>query len=181
MMLSMMTLLLFSHVQAQLPLSDDTPRLWPQPTTSPPHFDGNATSLTIPSAEIFTMRVMSNDNDNNNNISDILQHNIDYYRTLLFARTTTTTTTTTTDKPLLSLLINVAQDATINDYPHLGMDESYTLDIKSPNATLTAPTVWGAIRGLETFVQLFQMNGPTTTIRGGGQDFQIHDAPTFQW
>jgi hexosaminidase len=36
----------------------------------------------------------------------------------------------------------------------LGMDESYSLLVDgSSRARLTAPTVWGALRGLETFYQ----------------------------
>ena len=38
--------------------------------------------------------------------------------------------------------------------------ENYTLSVTAPQATLTAPTVFGALRGLETFSQL--------TFGGGG-------------
>ena len=43
--------------------------------------------------------------------------------------------------------------------PQLGMDESYTLEIPAtPNATATlrAPAVWGALRGLETLLQMIE-------------------------
>lgn len=36
----------------------------------------------------------------------------------------------------------------------LGMDESYTLKVKAPVATVVAPTTWGALRALETFSQV---------------------------
>jgi hexosaminidase len=41
-----------------------------------------------------------------------------------------------------------------NESLQLGTDESYTLNITSPNITLTANTTYGALRGLETFAQL---------------------------
>ncbi|KAI8149307.1 glycoside hydrolase superfamily [Fennellomyces sp. T-0311] len=37
-----------------------------------------------------------------------------------------------------------------------GVDESYALDVNNGKATLQSPTVWGALRGLETFSQLVQ-------------------------
>eukprot|EP00794_Sanderia_malayensis_P016574 gene16574-18259_t len=40
----------------------------------------------------------------------------------------------------------------------LESDESYTLDIQSPNSMLTATTVWGALKGLETFSQVVHQN-----------------------
>ena len=60
------------------------------------------------------------------------------------------------------------------DYPRLGEDESYVLDISPEHAQLTAPTVTGALRGMETFVQLI------------GRDFEapavhIEDHPRFPW
>ncbi|XP_012273215.1 beta-hexosaminidase subunit beta-like [Orussus abietinus] len=46
-------------------------------------------------------------------------------------------------------------------YPHLLMNETYTLKIveSSNTATLTAETVWGLLRGLETFSQLWIPTG----------------------
>ena len=39
-------------------------------------------------------------------------------------------------------------------YPKFGEDESYSLEINSEHAALTADTVVGALRGMETFSQL---------------------------
>lgn len=41
-----------------------------------------------------------------------------------------------------------------------GVDESYTLDIQEFEGRLRAATVWGALRGLETFSQLVQARPP---------------------
>ncbi|KAK2153374.1 hypothetical protein LSH36_299g02006 [Paralvinella palmiformis] len=49
---------------------------------------------------------------------------------------------------------NCAQDY----YPHQGMDESYSLTISgSTEGSLSAKTIWGALRGLETFSQLLYL------------------------
>ncbi|KAJ8720344.1 hypothetical protein PYW07_012387 [Mythimna separata] len=39
-------------------------------------------------------------------------------------------------------------------YPHLDMDEKYSLNV-SAVSTLTGDSIWGILRGMETFVQLF--------------------------
>jgi hexosaminidase len=62
-------------------------------------------------------------------------------------------------------------------WPSFGEDESYTLDVASGQATLKAATVDGALRGLETFLQLV---GP------GPDGFEapavhIEDRPRFPW
>src|SRR4051794_14437380 len=64
-----------------------------------------------------------------------------------------------------------------SDYPVLGEDESYTLDITAQGATLRAPEGIGVLRGLETFAQ---------AITVGAQGFEvpavhIQDRPRFPW
>jgi hexosaminidase len=61
-----------------------------------------------------------------------------------------------------------------SEYPKLGEDESYVLDVTPQGARLSAATVTGALRGLETFAQLI----------GAGPDVQsvhIEDQPRFPW
>ncbi|XP_049877836.1 beta-hexosaminidase subunit beta-like [Pectinophora gossypiella] len=48
--------------------------------------------------------------------------------------------------------------------PHLHMDEAYSLTV-GENATLSAAAVWGALRGLETFAQLFYLSDDYTDVR----------------
>ena len=73
------------------------------------------------------------------------------------------------------LLIECRQRAP--EYPALGEDEAYQLDISSSGGRLTARTITGVLRGLETFAQLV---GP------GPDGFQapavhIEDQPRFPW
>ncbi len=61
--------------------------------------------------------------------------------------------------------------------PSVEEDESYTLDVTDKQATLRAPTVVGALRGLETFLQL---------LEGDREGFylpavHIEDRPRFPW
>ena len=61
--------------------------------------------------------------------------------------------------------------------PSLGEDESYSLEVSDRQAVLAAPTVVGALRGLETLLQLVE----------SGRDgyylprVTIHDTPRFRW
>ncbi|MEK6282386.1 MAG: family 20 glycosylhydrolase [Acidobacteriota bacterium] len=64
-----------------------------------------------------------------------------------------------------------------NPVPSLNEDESYSLEITDKQARLVAPTVVGAMRGLETFLQL---------LRGDREGFylpavRISDQPRFPW
>src|SRR5205085_6426539 len=61
--------------------------------------------------------------------------------------------------------------------PAVDEDETYQLDVSDHQARLTAPTVVGALRGLETFLQLVSADAdgfylPAVTIR---------DQPRFKW
>jgi hexosaminidase len=61
--------------------------------------------------------------------------------------------------------------------PDLREDESYTLDVAGGRATLAANTVVGAIRGLETLLQLHEVQGGTHWLR----EATIADQPRFPW
>lgn len=61
--------------------------------------------------------------------------------------------------------------------PSVDEDESYTLEINLPQSTIHAPTVVGALRGMETFLQL---------LEGDREGFYIpaviiDDKPRFRW
>ena len=63
------------------------------------------------------------------------------------------------------------------EVPHIGMDESYTLEVTGIGITLNAATDIGAMRGLETLCQLI-------TADGTGYYYplvSVSDAPRFKW
>ncbi len=59
----------------------------------------------------------------------------------------------------------------------LGEDESYSLEITSSGAKLEAATALGAMRGLQTFLQLVE----TTSAGFAVPAVVIHDQPRFPW
>jgi hexosaminidase len=59
----------------------------------------------------------------------------------------------------------------------LGEDESYRLTVDPGNIILAAETDIGAMRGLETFLQLLQVEQGAYVIRG----VEIEDAPRYPW
>jgi hexosaminidase len=80
-----------------------------------------------------------------------------------------------TDSAGAALLIET--NSTGNAIPKLGDDESYTLEISDKQAKISAPTTVGAMRGLETFLQL---------LEGDKDGFyfpavSINDKPRFAW
>ncbi|HLM00910.1 MAG TPA: beta-N-acetylhexosaminidase, partial [Pyrinomonadaceae bacterium] len=71
----------------------------------------------------------------------------------------------------------IETSSTGNPIPRLGDDESYNLEISANQAKITAPTTVGAMRGLETFLQL---------LEGDRDGFyfpavSISDRPRFPW
>ncbi|KAK2413405.1 beta-hexosaminidase [Trifolium repens] len=70
----------------------------------------------------------------------------------------------------------------------LGVDESYNLQISSANessvagdATIEANTVFGALRGLETFSQLCSFDYTTKTVKINKAPWSIQDKPRFAY
>lgn len=72
-----------------------------------------------------------------------------YYRILQLEKTSSLSGP---EQVMTSLSVDIA-DKTCPGYPDPNMDESYNLTIGS-TSRLTSATVWGALRGLETFSQL---------------------------
>ncbi|WP_154641436.1 family 20 glycosylhydrolase, partial [Serratia marcescens] len=61
--------------------------------------------------------------------------------------------------------------------PLPGSDESYRLAVTPQGATLTANTRFGALRGMETLLQLLQTDGQNTFL----PLVDIRDVPRFPW
>jgi hexosaminidase len=61
--------------------------------------------------------------------------------------------------------------------PSVDEDESYSLEVTDRQAQLRAPTVVGALRGLETFLQLVEGDRDGYFVPA----VQIKDAPRFRW
>ncbi len=73
--------------------------------------------------------------------------------------------------------LTVRADRASKPVPELGEDESYTLDVNSSSATLTAPDTLGILHGLETFLQLVQ----PTPQGSAAPAVHIEDQPRFPW
>ncbi|CAF3654515.1 unnamed protein product [Rotaria sp. Silwood1] len=76
---------------------------------------------------------------------------------------------------LMNLYVNVEQPC--DEWPSLETNESYTLFIKNNHAALNAITVWGALRGLETFSQLIYTDDD---LLFAINETIINDFPRFQ-
>ena len=75
-----------------------------------------------------------------------------------------------------ALLVLDVRVTSANETLQVGADESYELVVaSSATATLTAPTVWGALRGLETFSQLVDAESKQIAAA----PIRIRDAPRF--
>ncbi len=62
-------------------------------------------------------------------------------------------------------------------YPSLGEDESYRMDVSPEGARITAPTVTGALRGMETFAEWISLGSQGFEAR----EVHIEDRPRFAW
>jgi hexosaminidase len=74
-----------------------------------------------------------------------------------------------------TLLIDI--NSLTKSYPKLGIDESYSLTISDKQALLRSKTDIGAMRGLETFLQLLRSDEKGFYVPGAS----IKDNPRFPW
>ncbi|GAM26655.1 hypothetical protein SAMD00019534_098300 [Acytostelium subglobosum LB1] len=108
--------------------------------------------------------------------SQILKINIQRYQKLFFSAGPAQQHTSAV--AALTLNINVASD---NEDLFLGVDESYSIVANSHELTITANTVYGAVRALETFSQLITFARPANTYSIQYTPITIKDYPRFQW
>ncbi|EGG16373.1 beta-N-acetylhexosaminidase [Cavenderia fasciculata] len=80
--------------------------------------------------------------------------------------------------PALTLNVQVASD---NEDLYLGVDESYTIVANTGSLTLSANTVFGAMRGLETFAQLISYDPIGNAYSIPYTPIKIVDSPRFPW
>ncbi|MBC7898896.1 MAG: family 20 glycosylhydrolase, partial [Saprospiraceae bacterium] len=71
----------------------------------------------------------------------------------------------------------VETQSTGKPIPSVGDDESYTLEISDKQAKISAPTTVGAMRGLETFIQLLETDKDGFYFPA----VSIQDKPRFAW
>ncbi|XP_066249400.1 beta-hexosaminidase subunit alpha-like [Euwallacea similis] len=78
---------------------------------------------------------------------------------------------------LAQVTINLTDICDDNAYPNIDMDESYILNVAEDGASISAQTVWGALRAMETFSQLLYLaeDGISTRIN----TTSIVDSPRF--
>eukprot|EP01050_Picozoa_sp_SAG11_P017724 SAG11_NODE_2586_length_3194_cov_3.871082_1_plen_402_part_00 len=69
-----------------------------------------------------------------------------------------------------------------NETLALDVDEAYSLEITTAAAHLSAPTVWGALRGLESFSQLISRTiGVSGSVIINSTYVRVVDSPRFPW
>ncbi|XP_041042665.1 beta-hexosaminidase subunit beta isoform X2 [Carcharodon carcharias] len=73
-------------------------------------------------------------------------------------------------------VIIIASDPECNQHPSVTSNEAYEISVTQPVATLKSQTVWGALRGLETFSQLVYEDEYATHLIN---KTEIFDAPRF--
>ncbi|NNG15518.1 MAG: family 20 glycosylhydrolase [Gemmatimonadales bacterium] len=73
--------------------------------------------------------------------------------------------------------LEIQVEGTAGAIPQVVEDESYSLEVSRDKALLSAATPFGALRGIETFLQLVEMGVDGATVRSA----TIRDAPRFPW
>ena len=130
-----------------------TPTIWPMPSS----LVENGANLTVgASTTFFVEKAAVAGSSSSSSSSALLTEAFTRYTSLTFPHGITFDDTDQVkvkdSKELTSLVVSVEE--LDESHPQLSTDETYTLSISSSGVKLTAPTVYGALKGLETFSQL---------------------------
>lgn len=148
--------------------------IWPRPETA----EFGDTYLAV-SPDAFTFRVVGH-------TCDIVEEALTRYKDIIFQATSSQRYApqpfggNSSFRGFLDYL-DVNLQAECENYPHDQMVESYELTVDSPDApgeaTLQSSSVWGIVRGLETFSQLLLPDSSNFKIRATS----ISDFPRFSY
>lgn len=70
---------------------------------------------------------------------------------------------------------------TTNEVLQLGVNENYTISLSGTTGVITAATVFGAMRGIESFAQLIDWTWQNSTYTISDTPVYIEDGPRFPW
>ncbi|EFA79432.1 beta-N-acetylhexosaminidase [Heterostelium album PN500] len=76
--------------------------------------------------------------------------------------------------------LNITIESTSEDL-YMGVDESYSITATSSELSISAKTIYGAMRGLETFSQLIIYDQSSKTYSIPNTPIAINDYPRFPW
>ncbi|KAK7295676.1 hypothetical protein RJT34_18587 [Clitoria ternatea] len=183
--LSSASLIFFFLISIPLPTSQSPTYLWPLPS----HFTSGDHSLSVDPS--LSLSVAGNGAAS---ATSILTIAFDRYRGIIFKhggvsllvrKLKETFIVSASSYDLSTLNITVHSN---NNQLQLGVDESYTLLVpKSKDSsvagevTIEANTVYGALRGLETFSQLCSFDYTTKTVKIYKAPWSIQDKPRFAY
>lgn len=113
---------------------------------------------------------------------NILTNAAERYKRLILYEDCTNTIRSKAPRRLITS-VNVGVRGNCEPWPHLDMDESYSLEIAARSydgtyvVTIAANAIWGALRALETLSQLVYFSGGERLVQG----VEIDDSPRFAW
>ncbi|KAI3901715.1 hypothetical protein MKW98_021879 [Papaver atlanticum] len=161
---------LFQEVNGNNDGDDSIVYIWPLPSK---YTYGNNTISVNPD--------LSLDISGNGGNSIIVSEGFQRYREIIFKHHTRKKSGVLYDVNKLKIIVN-SDNETLN----LNVDESYSLFITTENgssiiqgASIEANTVFGALRGLETFSQLCSFNYGTKSVQVYKAPWYIQDEPKF--
>ena len=118
--------------------------------------------------------------------SEIVNKAITRYQKIMFAWPARSTPMFSAKVDVDGILkqICVKVESTSDDLPTLAMNESYTLTVgvedSGKDVVLTAPTVWGVLRGLESLSQLVEWDSASEAYLIRKSPWKIRDFPRFK-
>jgi hexosaminidase len=157
------------------PAPKDNPAIWPMPRA---YTNGDANVTITPSSNFLTVEA-------DTNATPFLTAAAARYLPLIFPHSSLTSSSSSSSSANVSTssitTLQISVTSSASDFPQLETDETYTLSIPATGgaATLHAKTVYGALRGLETFSQLVTFDFDTESYEVMYAPWSINDSPRF--